>query len=211
MGLTCPPTNGRGPTVLRSTGTGGVLSSAAGRCGSILASYVGAKPAKFASRTVRHGKPFLADSPPKDALQFNASGSQELAVCAVTLGREVGIDIEACRPIEDEAFVEQCLAPAERQAYATLSPEEKSAAFYRLWTRKEAYLKAHGTGLSRPLSSFEVGFLPGENARLVADHLFPKAVEDWTFADFTPAAPQHVGASSFPDEGRPVRSRLWSL
>ncbi len=177
---------------------------------SILASYVGAKPAEIRFTYGPHGKPFLADSPPKNALQFNASGSQELAVCAVTLGREVGIDIEACRPIEDEAFVEQCLAPDERQAYATLSPEEKSASFFRLWTRKEAYLKGAGAGLSRPLSSFEVSFLPGEKARLMADHLSPKAVEDWAFVDFTPAAP-HMGALVISGQVRPVQPRLWSL
>src|SRR5580698_2953692 len=60
---------------------------------SILASYVGAKPAEVRFTYGPHGKPFLADPPPKDALQFNASGSEELAVCAVTLGQEVGIDI----------------------------------------------------------------------------------------------------------------------
>jgi 4'-phosphopantetheinyl transferase len=177
---------------------------------SILASYLGAKPAEVRFTYGPHGKPFLADSPPGGALQFNASGSQELAVCAVTLGRQVGIDIEASRPIEDENFVAQCLAPAERQAYATLSRADQSESFYRLWTRKEAYLKGSGAGLSRPLSSFEVSFLPGEKARLVADHLAPTAAEDWTFADFTPAAP-HIGALVIFGQGRPVRSRLWSL
>jgi 4'-phosphopantetheinyl transferase len=176
---------------------------------SILASYVGSSPGSLRFAYGEHGKPMLAESTEAGSLDFNASGSAELAVCAVTVGRKVGVDIELRRPPQDDAVVEQCLAPAECRAYGTLSAEEKPSAFYRLWTLKEAYLKATGAGLSRPLSGFEVTFLPGRPARLVADDLDPHGAENWTFVEFQPG-PAHVGALVISGDERPLQSRRWS-
>jgi 4'-phosphopantetheinyl transferase len=176
---------------------------------SILASYLGSPPGSIRFAYGEHGKPMLAESTDAGSLEFNASGSEELAVCAVTVGRKVGVDIELCRLPHDDTVVEQCFSPAERQAFGTLASEEKPAAFYRLWTRKEAYLKATGAGLSRPLSSFEVTFLPGQPARLVADDLVPRRGESWTFVEFQPG-PAHVGALVISGDERPLQSRRWS-
>jgi 4'-phosphopantetheinyl transferase len=182
---------------------------------SILASYLGSSPGSIRFAYGEHGKPMLADATDAnatdaDSLEFNASGSGDLAVCAVTIGRKLGVDIELCRLPQDETVLEQCFSPAERHAYSTLSPEEKPAAFYRLWTLKEAYLKATGAGLSRPLSSFEVTFMPGQPARLAADDLVPKGAQNWTFVEFQPG-PAHVGALVIAGDERPVQSRRWSL
>ena len=175
----------------------------------ILASYLGGLPGGIRFTYGEHGKPMLAESTGADGVEFNASGSEELAVCAVTVGRKVGVDIELCRPTKDDALIEQCVSPAERHAYLALAPQERPAAFYRLWTLKEAYLKATGAGLSRPLSSLEVTFMPGEQARLVADHEVPEERASWTFTEFAPG-PKHVGALVIAGQGRPVHYRRWS-
>jgi len=177
---------------------------------SILASYLGSSPGSIRFAYGEHGKPMLAESTDAGPLEFNASGSAELAVCAVTVGRKVGVDIELCRLPLDDTVLEQCFAPAERHAYGTLSPDERPAAFYRLWTLKEAYLKATGAGLSRPLSSFEVTFMPGKPVQLAADDTVPKGSEDWTFVELQPG-PAHVGALVISGDERPVQSRRWSL
>ena len=105
---------------------------------SILASYVGAKPAEVRFTYGPHGKPISGGFAAERRTPVQRLGLAKSWPSARSRSAEtVGIDIELCRPIEDEAFVEQCLAPAERQAYATLSPEEKSAAFYRLWTLRK--------------------------------------------------------------------------
>jgi 4'-phosphopantetheinyl transferase len=177
---------------------------------SILASYLGSHAGSIRFAYGEHGKPMLAESTGGGSLEFNASGSGELAVCAVTVGRKVGVDIELRRLPQDDAVVEQSCSPAERHAYGTLSSKEKPEAFYRLWTLKEAYLKATGAGLSRPLSSFDVTVLPGQRARLAADDLVPEGGENWTFVEFQPG-PAHVGALVISGDERPLKSRSWSL
>ena len=170
----------------------------------ILAFYLGTHPGEIGFAYGEHGKPMLADRAASRDIEFNASGSQELAVCAVTVGRQVGVDIEfSGRPV-DEALIRVCLSAAERRAYAMLSSEEKPAAFYRLWTLKEAYLKATGDGLSRKMSALEMTCLPGKPARLLADPLATAELGSWQFIEFAPA-PGHSGALAVAD-GEPARS-----
>jgi 4'-phosphopantetheinyl transferase len=177
---------------------------------SILAAYISSAPPSIRFEYAEHGKPSLAAPAEKyRSLEFNASGSDELAVCAVTVDRKVGVDIELLRPSHDETVVEQCFAPAERQALGALPAQEKTAAFYRLWTLKEAYLKARGAGLSQPLSSFEVCFMPGQPVRLKADHFLAGSGNDWTFVEFQ-AAPTHAGAIVISGDERPLVPRHWS-
>jgi 4'-phosphopantetheinyl transferase len=176
---------------------------------SILSAYVCASPGVIRFDYGPHGKPLLAESTSDGRIEFNASGSDELGVCAVTIGGPVGVDIELRKPLGDEAFGAECLSPAEAQAYQALAPAKRPAAFYRLWTLKEAYLKATGCGLSRPLSTLEVAFLPSEPARLVADHDAPGAETSWSFVEFSPG-PAHAGALALAGSNRPVWHRAWS-
>jgi 4'-phosphopantetheinyl transferase len=172
----------------------------------ILASYTGCRAEEICFAYGPNGKPMLADSTAAGSLEFNASGSEELAVCAVTVGKSVGVDIEFCRPIADNDFLDQCLTTAERKALCALEPELKLAAFYRLWTLKEAFLKATGQGLSRPMSSVEFALTPDNSIRLVADHQSPDGRECWAFVEFVPD-PQHVGALVMSGENREVHFR----
>lgn len=159
----------------------------------ILASYLRCTPEEIRFGYGEHGKPRLIDLAQGNSLEFNVSGSGDIAAFAVTLGHPVGIDIELLRPEKDDSFVERFFAPAEWRTYSQLCPEEKSEAFYRAWTRKEAYLKATGAGLSRSLASFEVSLGPGEPTGLINDQVPAKEPGRWTFFDFEPA-PNYVGS-----------------
>lgn len=102
------------------------------------------------------GKPQLAGAH-AGALEFNLSHSSSRALLAVTTRGAVGADIEAIRPMEDmRSIAERHFAAEEQRALFALPEVEQLAAFYRLWTRKEAYIKATGTGLGHALDRFAV-------------------------------------------------------
>lgn len=112
-----------------------------------------------------HGKPGLfRGSDPE--LRFNISHSQERLVVAIARGLELGVDVEAVRQgVEHEAIARRFFSPAERTALLGLPEPERAAAFFTIWTRKEAYVKLIGGGLSVPLDSFDVSL--DEPARLL--------------------------------------------
>jgi 4'-phosphopantetheinyl transferase len=115
----------------------------------ILGAVVGRAPGQLRFATNGCGKPRLAGA---EAVSFNLSHTEGLALIALTLGRQVGIDVErmrAERPLA--ALTERLFPPGEAEAWAQLAPGRQCAAFYEAWTRKEALLKAQGTGLAGPL------------------------------------------------------------
>ncbi len=175
---------------------------------SILASYLERDPKSIQFAYGPHGKPMLADAATSGELEFNASGSNELAVCAVTAGRRVGVDIEHCRPIADGDLPDQCLTTAERTALSALEPARRLAAFYRLWTLKEAFLKATGDGLSRPMSSVEFDIAPDGPLRLVGDQKPVSGENCWDFLEFTPG-PQFLGTVVVSNRGCALHYRTW--
>ena len=129
------------------------------------------------------GKPFLTGS----SLCFNLSHTSDLAIFAFARSIELGVDVEHVRATGDlDEVAEQNFAPAERAALQALPPGERIAAFYRCWTRKEALLKAEGSGLFRALDSFAVPILPGAAAERLCD-----TPDGWEIAhlDVLPDAP----------------------
>jgi 4'-phosphopantetheinyl transferase len=112
-----------------------------------------------------HGKPHLADAPVD--LHFNFSHAGERALLAVTCGQEVGADIEQERSIEVGDLARRFFAPGEWQALQVLAASEQIPAFFRCWTRKEAFIKAIGDGLSCPLDGFEVSLADDESPQLL--------------------------------------------
>ncbi len=101
-------------------------------------------------------------------VRFNVAHSEGLALFAFASRREVGVDLERIRArVDRTAVAEQFLAPAEARALDRLAPRARRSAFFRCWTRKEAYVKARGEGLSRPFDRFEVTLAPHERVRLV--------------------------------------------
>jgi 4'-phosphopantetheinyl transferase len=145
-----------------------------------LSRYTDVAPSLLQFQYTANGKPFLANAP----IRFNLSHSADLAVVAVTRDREVGIDVERIRRDNDLLDVaERYFAPVERAALRSLTAEDRCFGFFRCWTRKEAYLKARGEGLSMDLHSFSVSLgPPNEPAALIASAEGPAELGRWKFA-----------------------------
>jgi 4'-phosphopantetheinyl transferase len=131
----------------------------------VLAAHLDEDPAAV-RLTGRDGeKPRLAG---RRGLRFNLSHSEDVAVVAVARDHEVGVDVERLRPLDGlEALAAATLSRAEALAWAALPEPLRLPAFLEAWTRKEAFLKAVGEGLSRPLDSFDVTVAPGDPVRLL--------------------------------------------
>ena len=165
----------------------------------VLASYLELPPEHIEFSTGPFGKPQLAACPAPVA--FNVSHSEGIVALAVCRHIEVGIDIEAVRPIE-EPIAGLVLTEREQILLSTLKGEEWQDAFYRAWTRKEALVKAMGTGLNHPLQNLEVSFGPGESARmLVVDG---DRASNWTLIHIEPRV-GFIGAIALRTKGRDVK------
>jgi 4'-phosphopantetheinyl transferase len=177
-----------------------VLGRAALRA--LLASYLRVEPREVGFAYGPQGKPTLAD--PECSLRFNVSNSGNLAACAFTSGCEIGVDVEQHRALHDmEHIAHRFFSPEEAAELLELRAAEKTAAFFHCWTRKEAYIKAMGGGLSIPLDSFRVTLQPGIAARMVSLGGSGEAARGWTLHDFDPA-PDYEGAIAYPGQQRSV-------
>lgn len=106
-----------------------------------------------------HGKPYLRE--PAPPVELNLSHAGDWAIVAVGHDRPVGVDIEAIVPDRvSPAMIDMVSSPAERTAFASMPPHARAAAFFRLWVRKEAVIKALGTGLARALHTIDVPLVP---------------------------------------------------
>lgn len=121
----------------------------------LLAHYLNTSPAWIEFSYAEHGKPSLRDHPP---LRFNLSHSSDMAAFAFCLAHEVGVDIEYMREQKNLAGMIRHVGSQQEQAELNaLQEPEASQAFYRLWTRKEAFIKAMGRGLGMGLRSIHIG------------------------------------------------------
>lgn len=165
----------------------------------VLATALDVPLATIAYAKGAQGKPFLAH-PASTGLELNFSDSGEQALIAVSRDGAIGVDLEACRPLSDLAAVATShFSEQERVSLLALPETERHAAFYRIWTRKEAYLKALGEGLSYGLGRFAVT-MDATDARLLhvdGDarvgaqwHIVPIRVDDGYEACV--AAPWHI-------------------
>jgi 4'-phosphopantetheinyl transferase len=161
----------------------------------ILGCYLGLEPKTLDFHYGAHGKPELPESAcDGPRLCFNLSHSHNVAVLAVTMGREIGVDVEQIRAIaEMDSIVTRLFSAAERDEFYRLAVSERQSAFFRIWTRKEAYVKALGDGLAVPLDEFDVSVSPDEPARLCRVAGRPQEALRWTLADFLPC-PGYLGS-----------------
>jgi 4'-phosphopantetheinyl transferase len=152
----------------------------------ILARCLKSDPAALHFDYNQYGKPSLAgESATASDLRFNLSHSADLALLAVARGLEVGVDVESIQLETDRLnLARRFFGPGETAALLALPPEQQVGAFYACWTRKEAYLKARGSGLSESLKSFQVSLEPGQPARLISTEA--GNVDDWSLADLHP-------------------------
>ncbi len=126
---------------------------------SVLANYTGveARALRFSSNA--HGKPSLVEGHSEVDVRFNLSNTRGLVVCAATMGREVGVDVEDIQEVPGLG-AEYYLAPPELAELRAGSLADRRAEFYTFWTLKESFIKARGEGMSIGLSSFAVGIRP---------------------------------------------------
>jgi len=176
----------------------------------ILGRYLGRPPSELLFRYSAYGKPALADDFDVAGVRFNVSHSHEMGLFAVTCGREVGVDIEYLgREIRGEEIAEHFFSAQERANLRALPAEMKHRAFFNCWTRKEAYIKAHGEGLSLPLDQFDVSLAPGEPAALLATRSDPREALRWSLQALTPG-PGYVAALAVEGQGWQLTCWQWS-
>ena len=165
----------------------------------LLSDYLRADPREIHFVLGQRGKPAIPGFP----LHFNLSHSGTMAACAVTREIEVGIDIEQIRPMDDiENIARRFFHAEECRKLLALPQQEHALAFFRCWTRKEAYIKAIGDGLFAPLDGFEVTLAPAEPVAFVQIDNRPAAAE-WSLFEFD-AGPDYAGAVA-------VRGCGWSV
>ncbi len=150
----------------------------------LLAHYTGATLAAIRLAGATQGKPALLAPQTDPTLYFNLSHSDDLVVVAFAAGREVGIDVEQDAPLPElEAVAQRFFAPDEVAALLALPPEARQTAFYRIWTRKEAWIKLRGDGLAIPLASFSVS--AGAEAALLRVTGVADASRRWVLVDLS--------------------------
>ena len=174
----------------------------------LLAAYLDVGAGELQISYAEKGKPSLEDNR-GSPLKFNLAHSHEFAIYAFSWNREVGIDLEFMREdLADEKVAERFFSQSEIKSLRELPAELRKQAFFDCWTRKEAYIKARGEGLSIPLNEFDVSLQPGEVAALLRNHKDPGEVARWSMQSVAVPA-GYVGA--LVASGRDWRLKTFSL
>jgi 4'-phosphopantetheinyl transferase len=170
----------------------------------ILASYLATDAQRLSFSYSKKEKPSLGHPYATSGIMFNVSHSADIALFAFTRRREIGVDVEKIRHDFDlEGISRRFFSTGEQSQLSTLPEADKAAAFFRCWTRKEAYIKATGDGLSLPLSQFDVSLAPGGKNALLATRPDESEAGRWLLHE-VPAGPGYVAALC-------VRGRDWKL
>lgn len=160
----------------------------------LLGSYLGLLPHLLTFCYGPYGKPALVHTHGKRDVRFNLAHSHGHVVIGVTSHREIGVDIEYIQALPNtEQIVEAYLSPRERDSLRALPGPERNVAFFTCWSRKEAYTKAIGMGLTMPLDCFAVSVAPNEPARLMDAVVDQRAISRWSLQDL-PTIPQYTAA-----------------
>jgi 4'-phosphopantetheinyl transferase len=147
----------------------------------LLAQYLGITPQEVQFRYEVRGKPALEG---ESGLCFNVSHTNGLALMAFVMRRTIGIDVEnLVRGVDAQRLAERFFSERERQALRSLRGDELQPAFFRCWTRKEAYIKAKGDGLSLALDQFDVSIAEQDRDALLATRPDPTEATRWTVCD----------------------------
>ncbi len=148
---------------------------------SLLAKYLGRPPREISFEYTYYGKPHLKDA---GDLHFNVSHSGGLALMGFIRGSEIGVDVEKMKPMPDAMqLAERFFSAREREDLRAVPADEVSHAFFRCWTRKEAYIKGKGEGLSLPLHQFDVSIESEPKRMLLATRPDPAEAMRWTLCN----------------------------
>jgi 4'-phosphopantetheinyl transferase len=173
----------------------------------ILGRYLRLAPEAVRFQISQYGKPFLEDEQVGLGLTFNLSHSHELGLVAIAVQSAVGIDIEHVRvDLADELVARRFFSEHEVEAYLSLPEDLRKEAFFNCWTRKEAYIKAIGEGLSMPLDQFDVTLTPGEPVKLIATRPDPAQALQWNLYALYPG---NGYAAALAVKGSPAVLHFW--
>ncbi len=169
----------------------------------ILSHYLNYPPNELTFFVNQYGKPLLNDH----KLEFNLSHSGDFALVAITQQHKVGVDVEKIRAdIELESIANRNFSQREFSELMALPLEQRIDGFFNCWTRKEAYIKAHGLGLSLPLESFDVSLSPNEPATLHATRPDSTESAHWSLLALN-VAPDYAAALAV--NGKDLEFQLW--
>jgi 4'-phosphopantetheinyl transferase len=156
-----------------------------------LSEYAPVKPQDWQFLTGEKGKPEIASPPLDIPLWFNLSHTGGFAVCVAGRARHLGVDVENMnRKASHQELAEHFFAPAEYEYLRNLPPSLQREAFFRIWTLKEAYIKADGRGLAIPLDSFSFRFSTEDPAQVTLASSAESNPAHWSFFEFQPT-PDH--------------------
>jgi 4'-phosphopantetheinyl transferase len=172
----------------------------------ILSLYLDVEARRLSFGYGTNGKPFLAEH---SALRFNVSHSLDTVLIAVAHKRKVGVDIEHARgSISAEEIAETVFSAPERHALRRLDGEAKDVAFLRFWTRKEAYVKADGRGVSLPLEHIDVSAPTDRVAALDEATGEWRVLTGWTLRTLA-VVPDHAASLAVEDQGWELACWQW--
>lgn len=144
----------------------------------ILSRMLNTVPGQLRFEFNAYGKPFLKSDP---GLFFNVSHSGNFGLIAITSIADIGVDVEKYRhKMTGDDVAKRFFSSKEISDYLNLNVKERQQGFFNCWTRKEAFIKAVGMGLSLPLNSFDVSLKPGSKAQITAIRKPPDDPEKWT-------------------------------
>ena len=159
----------------------------------LIGRYLEATPESIRFTYQEYGKPHLVDSL-YPTLKFNLAHSGSLAVFAFTRLGEIGVDLEQIKPeLAGEDIARRFFSEGEVASLDALAESERALAFFNCWTRKEAFIKAKGLGLSLPLDQFDVSLIPGHEPRLLRTAWDEDEAERWSIRALD-VAEDYVGA-----------------
>lgn len=176
----------------------------------ILGDYLRIWPQAVAFEYSEYGKPAIASAANPSDIRFNVSHSHEWALLAFTLRRELGVDVEYMRSnIDVEALARHSFSQGEIDVLQDLPAASRREAFFNCWTRKEAFIKAHGEGLSLGLNRFDVTLAPGDAAALQRFEDDPAELSIWGMSALE-APPGYKAALVVEGHGWKLRCREYS-
>ncbi|OQY27678.1 MAG: hypothetical protein B6244_09755 [Candidatus Cloacimonetes bacterium 4572_55] len=182
--------------------------SARGTLRYIIGEYLSTAPDRIRFQYSEHGKPRV--SFPSDSVSFNLSHSHQRALYGFIKKGRIGIDVEYVRSNMDEmGIARRFFSASEADDLLKLTGNERLLGFFRCWTRKEAYIKALGHGLTHPLGKFGVSLLPDQPTALLFSDMDPAEPKRWRMCDLSPGQ-GYVAALAIEKRGAPLELFKWA-
>lgn len=151
----------------------------------ILGNYLNEEPRRLEFRLEKNNKPVLESGNGNNAIHFNITHSNGVGLFALCRSGEIGVDLEWLgNHVDCEEIRKRFWSDRENKEWRLLSEGEKREAFFNVWTCKEAFLKARGEGLSRPLDTFDISLFPSDSSRLLAIDGDPVEAFQWQVHNF---------------------------